>query len=69
MNSFYPSNRESLAPSALNFLPLGSVKPKGWLKEDCESRFDNIPTEFGPVDLRVGLPPDGRSDTLLIEGT
>jgi hypothetical protein len=34
--------------------------PLAWLTEDRESSFENIPTEFGPVSIRVKLADGGR---------
>ena len=31
------------------------MAPLVWLRSDRESVFENMPTEFGPVTLRVGL--------------
>ena len=41
-------------------LHLLRMMPLAWLRTGRESRFENIPTEFGPVSLRAGLSRDGR---------
>ncbi len=66
MNSFYPSNREPLAPSAFSFLPLGSVKPKGWLRKQLEiqaaSLTGNLPKFWDSLGPSSGwLGGDGES--------
>ena len=66
MNSFYPNNRPPLAPSALSFLPLGSVKPKGWLRKQLEiqaaSLTGNLPKFWDSVGPSSGwLGGDGES--------
>ncbi|MBN1418030.1 MAG: hypothetical protein JXP34_04600 [Planctomycetes bacterium] len=45
-------------PEALHLLRL---VPLAWLRSDRETRFENVPTIFGPVDLRFGLAEGGRS--------
>src|SRR3954463_471523 len=35
-NSFYVHNREPLVPSALIKLPIGSITPKSWLRNQLE---------------------------------
>ncbi|MGC8861477.1 MAG: hypothetical protein ACP5R5_01735 [Armatimonadota bacterium] len=41
--------------------------PLAWLRQGTESRFDNIPTEFGPVTTRVRLSATGRRLEVLFE--
>lgn len=43
----------------LRFIPLA------WVRDDRESVFENMPTEFGPVSLRVGLSRQGRTLNVL----
>jgi len=41
-------------------LHLMRMMPLAWLRTDRESKFENMPTEFGPVTLRVRLDRNGR---------
>lgn len=41
-------------------LHLLRLTPLAWLQEDKETKFENIPTEFGPVSLRVKLAANGK---------
>ncbi len=49
-------------PDALHLLRLA---PKAWLKSDRQTKFENVPTVFGPVTVRFDLQ-DGGS-TLAVE--
>ncbi len=49
-------------PEALHLLRL---VPKAWLKADRQTKFENVPTVFGPVTVRFGLQDAGR--TLAVE--
>ena len=48
---------DQIAEDELHLLRL---VPFAWLKEDRESRFENMPTEFGPVSIGVKLADRGR---------
>lgn len=66
MNSFYPSNRPPLIGSAFCFLPLGSVKPRGWLRRQLEIQAagltGNLPKFWDSLGPNSGwLGGDGES--------
>ncbi|MCX6376770.1 MAG: hypothetical protein NTU88_12180, partial [Armatimonadetes bacterium] len=44
---------------AANELHLLRLVPLAWLRTDKESKFENMPTKFGPVTLGVKLSPTG----------
>ena len=41
-NDCYAGNREPLLPSPLIKLPIGSIKPKGWLRKQLELEADGF---------------------------
>jgi hypothetical protein len=41
-------------------LHLLRLVPMAWLKPDEETRFEKVPTEFGPVTLKAKLDETGR---------
>ena len=47
---------DEIAPNELHLLRL---VPLAWLRTDRESKFEDMPTKFGPVTLRVKLSPAG----------
>ncbi len=49
---------DQLEPGSLHLLRLA---PLAWLSKDRRARFENMPTEFGPVDLSFGLSEDGAT--------
>ncbi len=51
-------------PETLHLLRL---VPKAWLKPDRQTKFENVPTVFGPVTVRFGLHDGGK--TLAVEYT
>jgi hypothetical protein len=42
-------------------LHLLRLAPLAWVRAERETRFENVPTEFGPVTLKVRLSRDGRT--------
>jgi hypothetical protein len=48
-------------------LHLLRLVPRAWLRGDRITRFENMPTEFGPLTLRFGLADDGRRLDVNIE--
>jgi hypothetical protein len=64
-NQFYPSNRDPLVPSAYVPLPLGKVKPAGWLHRQLRGwadgmtgRLDEVWPDVGPDNGWIGGPGD-----------
>lgn len=58
---FY-SMKLAVIDDALNAeeLHLLRLAPLAWIKTDYVTRFENMPTEYGPVDLKFGLSPNGK---------
>ena len=47
-----------IEPATLHLL---RTTPKVWLKTDYVTRFENVPTIFGPVTVRFQLTDDGKT--------
>jgi DUF1680 family protein len=67
-NKFYVGNREPLLPSPLLKLPIGSIKPQGWLRKqlelEAEGFFGHLP-ELSRFLIKEGNPwlsPDGEGE-------
>ena len=42
--------------------------PKAWIRTDDECRFEQIPTEFGPVNMKFHLTDDAKTLLLSFSG-
>ncbi|WP_165219650.1 hypothetical protein [Aquisphaera insulae] len=49
---------DALEPDTVHLLRL---TPLAWVTRERRTRFENMPTEYGPVDLSFGLSPDGEA--------
>lgn len=49
---------DELDPNSLHLLRL---VPQAWIKSDYLTRFENMPTEYGPVDLKFKLADEGQT--------
>jgi len=45
----------------LDALHLLRIMPLAWLRAERETRFENMPTEFGPITVKTRLSPDGKT--------
>ncbi|MCY2995264.1 MAG: glycoside hydrolase family 127 protein [Planctomycetota bacterium] len=67
-NKFYAGNREPLLPSPLLKLPIGAIRPRGWLRKQLELEadgfFGHLP-ELSRFLIKEGNPwlsPDGEGE-------
>jgi hypothetical protein len=56
---------DEIAPEELHLLRLC---PLAWCSTEKPARFERLPTEFGPVDLRFQLSPDGEQLDISFKG-
>ncbi|MCF7730614.1 MAG: glycoside hydrolase family 127 protein [Akkermansiaceae bacterium] len=67
-NSFYPGNKEPLLASPFIRLPLGSVKPQGWLHRQLRLQADGFHGHLGEISgflkkpNNAWLDPAGKGD-------
>jgi len=66
MSRYYPSNRPPLQPEAFTPLPLGAVKPHGWLLNQCRIQADGLTghleefwPDLGPDNMWLGGHTEG----------
>lgn len=65
-NSHYQGNRAPLVPSPLIKLPVGAVKPKGWLRENIKRQHHGLSGNLGDIsawlqkDDNAWLSKDGK---------
>ena len=56
---------DQLTPGELHLLRL---VPQAWVSVKEQTVFENMPTEYGPVDLKWQLSPDGKRLDLQFAG-
>ena len=56
---------DQLTPGELHLLRL---VPQAWVSSKEETVFANMPTEYGPVDLKWRLSPDGKQIDVTFAG-
>ena len=66
MSRHYPTNRTPLQPAALTPLPLGSIRPQGWLRDQCRIQADGLTghleefwPDLGPDNMWLGGKREG----------
>jgi len=65
-NAFYSFNREPLAPSPFARLPIGAIKPHGWLRRSLEIEADGMTghlteiSKWCKAEGNAWLSPDGK---------
>jgi hypothetical protein len=64
--AFYPSNREPLLASPFAKLPIGAIKPKGWLRRSLEIEADGMTgrlteiSQYCKAEGNAWLSPEGK---------
>ncbi len=67
-NAHYVSNRPPLQPSRFIKLPVGAVRPSGWLEEAMRRQLDGMTGELGEISAwlqkedNAWLSPDGKGE-------
>lgn len=68
-NDFYVGNAKPLAPSPLLKLPIGSIKPEGWLRRQLELQTEGFSGRLGEIskflkkENNAWLAADGKGDS------
>lgn len=68
LNAYYPTNQAPLVPQHLVKLPVGAVKPGGWLLKSLELQRDGLAGQLGEISIwltkknNAWLNKDGKGD-------